>query len=648
MRPAIYGDLDLLAQAIGDEIGTVVVTDEALAFDDTALRKVLAAQPSWSDIPFVLLRAPRSRGGWRASSLPPEVINVVEIERPLGSASLVSAVESALRARFKQFVIRDQMIRLERSQAALAASEAELRLVADALPVLIAFIDAGLVYRFANLAYEEWLGMPIADIIGRRVEDVVGARLWNQRKGDIERVLRGEGILAEIAWPMPDGRRRDAEVRYIPRFDALGTIDGFHVFAVDITDRKMALETTRQQAALLERRVAERTAELEAEMAARQASDEALRQAQKMEAVGQLTGGIAHDFNNMLTGILASLELMRSRVDEGRVDGMQRLIDIAATSAQRAAGLTQRLLAFSRRQSLDPKPVDVGALIHSMDDLLTRTLGERVRLSLSVARGLPPAMVDANQLESALLNLAINARDAMPDGGKLDVSITLGRYAEHDDADAYIVMTVADTGVGMDDATLAKVFEPFFTTKPIGQGTGLGMSMIYGFINQSRGHVRIRSAVGKGTTVCLYLPLAGQAGNAEDATRTARVTGGQGQQIVVVDDDPQVRLLVTELLKELGYDVLAADSAEAALPMLSTGAAPDLLVTDVGLPGLNGRQLADIVRRDRPELPVLFITGYAHNATNQAAFLDRGMKMISKPFSLATLSEAVGTMLHRP
>ncbi|UPG87655.1 response regulator [Luteibacter aegosomatis] len=647
MRPAIYDDLDRLARAIGDEVGTVVITDEALAFDVSALRKALAAQPSWSDIPFVLLRAPRSRSGGRASALPAEVINVVEIERPLGSASLISAVESALRARFKQFVIRDQMISLERSQAALAASEAELRLVADALPVLIAFIDTGLVYRFANLAYEEWLGMPIADIIGRRVEDVVGPRLWNQRKGDIERVLRGEGILAEIGWPMPDGRRRDAEVRYIPRFDALGNVDGFHVFAADITDRKMALETTQQQAALLERRVAERTAELEAEMVARQASDEALRQAQKMEAVGQLTGGIAHDFNNMLTGILASLELMRTRADEGRVDGMHRLIDIATTAAQRAAGLTQRLLAFSRRQSLDPKPVDVGALVHSMDDLLTRTLGERVRLSLSVAPGLPPAMVDANQLESALLNLAINARDAMPDGGKLDVGITLERYAD-DDTDRYIVMTVADTGVGMDDATLAKVFEPFFTTKPIGQGTGLGMSMIYGFINQSRGHVRIRSAVGKGTTVCLYLPLAGETGNTEDGVRIARVTGGQGQQIVVVDDDPQVRVLVTELLKELGYDVLAADSAEAALPMLATGATPDLLVTDVGLPGLNGRQLADIVRRDRPELPVLFITGYAHNATNQAAFLDRGMKMISKPFSLATLSEAVGTMLHRP
>jgi len=648
LRPAIYKTIERLAHAIGDDVGTVVLTDEALVGDLSSLCGALAAQPAWSDIPFVLLRAPRSRARVLRAPLPAEIANVVEIERPLGSASLLSAIDSALRTRFRQFVIRDQMIRLERSEAALRESEAELRLIADALPVLIAFVDADMVYRFANLAYEAWFGIPVSDIVGRRVADVVGPEMWASRKGNIARVLAGTFVQAEVRWPTRDNRRRDAEVRYIPRFDANGVVDGFHVFAADITERNIALEATQQQAALLERRVAERTAALEAEMAARQASEAALRQSHKMEAVGQLTGGIAHDFNNMLTGILAAMELLRARLDEGRTEHLPRLIDIASTSAHRAAGLTQRLLAFSRRQSLDPKPVDVAALARSMEDLLSRTLGERVRLAIDAPANLPMAMVDANQLESALLNLAINARDAMPDGGQLRVETGLDGLP--DDAAAhpspYVVMTVTDSGTGMDEATLARIFEPFFTTKPIGQGTGLGMSMIYGFINQSDGHIRIESTVGAGTTVRLYLPLATMAGQ-HAASVERSVTGGNGQRILVVDDDVQVRALVTELLRELAYDVVAADSAEAALEALASLERVDLLLSDVGLPGLNGRQLADLVRQDRPALPVLFMTGYANNATNQTEFLDHGMEMIAKPFTLAALSEAVTRMVER-
>ncbi|SEN17578.1 PAS domain S-box-containing protein [Luteibacter sp. UNCMF331Sha3.1] len=648
LRPAIYETIDQLAGAIGEDVGAVVLTDEALAGDLSSLCGALAAQPAWSDIPFVLLRAPTSRARVLRAPLPPEIASVVEIERPLASASLLSAIDSALRTRFRQFVIRDQMIRLERSEAALRESETELRLIADALPVLIAFVDAGLVYRFANLAYEEWLGVPVAQVVGRRVEDVVGPEMWAARRHDIASVLTGTFVRTEVRWPMRDGGRRDAEVRYIPRFDASGAVDGFHVFAADITERKVALETTQQQAALLERRVAERTAALEAEMAARQASEAALRQSHKMEAVGQLTGGIAHDFNNMLTGILAAMELLRTRLDEGRTDHLPRLIDIASTSAQRAAGLTQRLLAFSRRQSLDPKPVDVSSLARSMEDLLSRTLGERVRLAIAAAADLPMAMVDANQLESALLNLAINARDAMPEGGRLLVETGVDCLPDEASANPspYVVMTVSDSGVGMDDATLARVFEPFFTTKPIGQGTGLGMSMIYGFINQSDGHVRIDSAVGTGTTVRLYLPLAPAMAGQHHTSVEGLVTGGNGQRILVVDDDVQVRALVTELLHELSYDVVTADSAEAALETLASLERVDLLLSDVGLPGLNGRQLADVVRQDRPALPVLFMTGYANNATNQAAFLGEGMEMIAKPFTLAALSEAVTRMVE--
>lgn len=644
LKPVVYTDLNALALAIGDEVGVVVLAEESLMGDTSALQRAFLAQPTWSDVPVVLLRAPRSPIGGRPISLPDEVINVVELERPMSSASLISAVDSALRARFKQFVLRDQVISLERSQNALAESESELRLIADSLPVLIAFVDADLVYRFVNLAYEDWFNVPIAKILGRKVEDVVGPLVWEQRKGDIERALAGHTIRAEVNWPTPEGRRRDAEVRYIPRFDKKGNVDGFHVFAADVTERKVVLELTQKQAALLEIRVAERTAELEAEMAARKSSEEALRQSQKMEAVGQLTGGIAHDFNNMLMGIVSAMELMRLKVGKGDIEGLSRLIDLASSSAERAAGLTQRLLAFSRRQSLDPRPVDVGALVHSMEDLLRRTLGERIRLSTSVDEDIPLAMVDANQLESALLNLAINARDAMPDGGELRVSLSVEASPDDEAEEPYIVMAVTDTGIGMDEVTQQKIFEPFFTTKPLGHGTGLGMSMIYGFVNQSKGHIRVTSAVGKGTTVRLYLPLSHAVDSPKEVERRG-LKGGEGQRVLVVDDDPQVRALVSELIRELGYCVESADSAETAIGTLDFGHPFDLLVTDVGLPGLNGRQLADIIRQSQPELPVLFMTGYAQNATTQSEFLGKNMQMVAKPFSMGALSEAVGSML---
>nr|WP_084621424.1 PAS domain-containing sensor histidine kinase [Luteibacter yeojuensis] len=649
MTPDIVDSLGALSDAVFNEAGAVIVTEEALNGGLSQLSLALKAQAAWSDLPFVLLRARRPPGTTRRMELPPEAINVIELERPLSSTSLISAVESALRARAKQFVIRDQMVALEHSQAALRASEAELRLIADSLPVLIAFIDNDMVYRFVNLAYEAWMGRPVQDIVGRRIEDVIGPELWATRQPDIEVVLTGVPVTSEIRWPRPDGSRRDTEIRYIPRFGAAGTVDGFHVFAADITERNVALEYTRREAALLESRVAERTAELRAEMAARQASEEALRQAQKMEVVGQLTGGIAHDFNNMLTGILAAIELARSKIETGEPAGIPRLLDIATSSAQRAAGLTQRLLAFSRRQALDPKPVDVGALALSMEELLRRTLGERIQLKTTANGPLPSAMVDANQLESALLNLAINARDAMPDGGVLHVDTSVQALPDHAESNAtdtmFVVLSVADTGVGMDEATLEKVFEPFFTTKPIGQGTGLGMSMIYGFVNQTGGHIRIRSVPGEGTTVRLYLPIAQVAAVEAEEARAQAVATGSGQQIVVVDDDPQVRSLVTELLASLGYDVHGASSAETALEYLQGHARVDLLVTDVGLPGLNGRQLADIARQARPGLRVLFMTGYAFGAVGPADFLDDGMTMIGKPFQLAELSRAVASML---
>lgn len=642
-RSAIASSLDDLARRLDDSVGAVLLTEEAIAGNPAALVAALRNQESWSDIPFVLLRAPRSSGPGKRAALPDEALNVVELERPLSAASLVSAVTSALRARQKQFIIRDQMVRLEESQSLQAESEAELRLIADSIPVLIGFVDTNLIYRFANLAYEEWFGVPVNQILGRRMPDVLGPMTWAERSEAIDRALHGRPVRMEVSWPRRDGRRRDADIRYLPRFAADGQVDGFHIFATDVTVRKVALEATQQQAALLESRVAERTAELKAEMAARETSEEALRQAQKMEAVGQLTGGIAHDFNNMLTGILAAMELMRMRLDAKRYDNLDRFLDIASTSAQRAAGLTQRLLAFSRRQSLDPRPVDVEDMVRSMEDLLARTLGERVQLHTELG-DVPRAMVDTNQLESALLNLAINARDAMPEGGSLCVRTTLEALPDAADKTMYVVMSVTDTGTGMDADTLDKIFEPFFTTKPIGQGTGLGMSMIYGFVRQSHGHVRITSGVGQGTTVRLYLPVATGSEPASEQVHTLVLQGG-GQRILVVEDDVQVRTLVTELLGQLGYVVEAVESADAALPLLASGRALDLLVTDVGLPGLNGRQLAEIARQSRPELPVLFMTGYAATTATQGEYLDVGMTLITKPFTLSALSSAVSGIL---
>ncbi|MDO9336515.1 MAG: PAS domain S-box protein [Caulobacter sp.] len=384
-------------------------------------------------------------------------------------------------------------------------------------------------------------------------------------------------------------------------------------------------------------------------------TEDRLRQAQKMEAVGQLTGGLAHDFNNMLTGIIGGLDLVQRRIAEGRLSEIDKFIDGAVKSAHRAAGLTHRLLAFSRQQPLDPQPIGVSALTRSMADLLRRTLGEQVSLEVRADEGLWPAVSDANQLESALLNLAINARDAMPDGGQLtieasNVVLDASRVAADLDASPgdYVLLSVTDTGEGMPADVVAKAFDPFFTTKPIGQGTGLGLSMIYGFLRQIGGHAEIHSRPGEGTTICLYLPRAAGAAVAPGLTdQTPVPAAGAGETVLVVEDEDSVRLLVVELLDELGYTALAASGAEEALTHLRSDRAIALMITDVGLPGLNGRQLAEMARAQRPRLPVLFVTGYAANAVVRASFLGPGMDMITKPFAMNDLASKIGEMVER-
>ncbi|NWF33434.1 PAS domain-containing protein [Stenotrophomonas sp. SAM-B] len=645
LTTTVHDSLARLADALDDDVGAVVVTEEAVAKGAGALLEPLARQPSWSDIPFILLRSPRSQKRPLAGPGLPLAINIIELDRPLGRSSLLSSVQSALRARDKQFLVRDQMRALADGRAALERSEAELRLVADAMPVLIAFIDRDLYYRFANKAYEAWFERPVAEVIGKRVPEVFGQDVWTSRRPLIERALAGEHIVFEANWPFSDGRRRDSEIRYSPRFNAEGAPDGFHVFVTDITASKLALETSQQHALDLEAMVAERTAELERQMAAREASEAALRQSQKMDAIGQLTGGIAHDFNNMLTGILSSLDIVRMRLDMGRMDGLERFLDAATASSQRAAALTQRLLAFSRRQSLDSRTVEINELVGSVQHLLRSTLGETIRIQMAISETPLRANLDSNQFESALLNLAINARDAMPDGGELQLRTLHIHVADGElptiPTGEYAVVSVADSGTGMPPEVVERIFEPFFTTKPIGKGTGLGLSMVYGFMQQSGGHITVDSVPGQGTTVSLFMPVVHEVTEHDDAPNAPPVSLGAGQSILVVEDDEQVRMLVTVVLEDLGYTAEVVGDADGAIPILGSSKKIDLLITDVGLPGLNGRQLAEIARQSRPSLPVLFMTGYAEKAQERSAFLENGMAMIAKPFLLDAFSEAV-------
>jgi PAS domain S-box-containing protein len=394
---------------------------------------------------------------------------------------------------------------------------------------------------------------------------------------------------------------------------------------------------------------AERAAQAELTVA-----QEALRQGQKMEAIGQLTGGIAHDFNNLLTGILGSLALVRRRLESNQTDDVPRLLDAATSSAQRAAALTHRLLAFARRQSLDIRSNDVNRLISSMQDLLSRTLGERIELRCLLAEGLWPALTDANQLESAVLNLAINARDAMPHGGRLTIetsSVDLDEAytSSYEDVQSgeYVAITVSDTGIGMSPETLSKAIDPFFTTKPIGEGTGLGLSVIYGFAKQSRGHLHLYSELGHGTTVKLYLPRASQ--NAIDLdTPVGNSPRGAGETILVVEDDNTVRGIMSDALQDLGYRVLVATDARPAIALLQSEHQIDLLISDVGLPHVSGRKLAELARNLRPDLKVLFVTGYAAQATVRGDFLDVGMDMLTKPFALDALAAKVHAMIQLP
>ncbi|MBY6265438.1 response regulator [Azospirillum sp. 412522] len=433
-----------------------------------------------------------------------------------------------------------------------------------------------------------------------------------------------------------------------------GTPVSFPGVLLDVQERR-AVEAERDRAAAalralnetLEQRVAERTAEL-------MRAEEQLRQSQKMEAVGHLTGGLAHDFNNLLAGISGALERIAARVDQGRVNELDKFIIAAQGAVRRAAALTHRLLAFSRQQTLAPKAVNVNRLVGGMLDLVQRTVGPGIHVEMVGMSGLWATMVDPSQLENALLNLCINARDAMPGGGRITIE-TGNRWIDREGArqqdmqeGQYVSLCVSDNGTGMTPDVIEKAFDPFFTTKPIGQGTGLGLSMIYGFAKQSGGHVKIYSEVGEGTMVCLYLPRHRGEAEEESPRDEAAITppARDGETVLVVDDEPSLRLMVMDLLNDLGYAAIEAADGAAGLRILQSETRIDLVVTDVGLPGgMNGRQMIDLARVGRPKLKTLFITGFAENALLNNGQLEPGMSVLTKPFAMDVLASRIRELI---
>src|SRR5215213_5493826 len=379
----------------------------------------------------------------------------------------------------------------------------------------------------------------------------------------------------------------------------------------------------------------------------------------RWKLIGQLTGGIAHDFNNLLASINGNLELLEMRLTQGRAAESERYIAAVKGAAHRAGVLTQRLLAFSRRQTLDPRPTDINRLVVGIEELIRRSVGPNVEVEVVGARGLWLTKIDPSQLENALLNLCINGRDAMaPSGGRLTIATAnkcLGqRVARERDLTPgqYVSLSVSDTGSGMTPEVISRAFDPFFTTKPLGEGTGLGLSMVYGFVRQSGGQVHIYSEVGQGTTVCLYLPrlvdAAPRVDRVEESAVAVDLQRGEGETVLVIDDEPAIRTLVVEALQEYGYRVIQADSGPSGLRILQSAARIDLLVTDVGLPGdMNGRQVADTARQEHPELKVLFITGFAESAVVSNGNLPAGMAVITKPFALTALSQKIRDLIER-
>ncbi|MBV1690782.1 response regulator [Novosphingobium sp. G106] len=513
---------------------------------------------------------------------------------------------------------------------------------------IIEFVDgphgplSDYVHVEANAAYERNAGL--MNVIGMRVRDLVGdeADGWVDTYGTVLKTGQPIRFQREI---METGHHIEVSAYRV----GTGAENQVAVLFKDVSARVEAERVARELNETLEARIAQALAE-------REEAEAALRQAQKMEAVGQLTGGLAHDFNNLLAGISGAFEMIGTRLAQGRTSDVERYLSAGQGAARRATALTHRLLAFSRRQNLSPKPLVVNALLQDLAELVRRTVGPAIHVETIAASGLWATLVDDNQLENALLNLCINARDAMPDGGTITIE-TANRWidartaAEHRlEPGQYVTICTSDTGTGIEKENIERVFDPFFTTKPIGQGTGLGLSMVYGFARQSHGHVRIYSEIGQGTMVCIYLPRHdGPADEVQPADKGTASAPRTGETVIVIDDEPMVRMLMVDALEDLGYACLEASDGPSGLKLLEITPEIDLLVTDVGLPGgLNGRQVAEAARMLRPGLRILFVTGYAENAVLNHGHIERGMEVLTKPFAVEELGRRVTALMQQP
>jgi signal transduction histidine kinase len=538
-----------------------------------------------------------------------------------------------------------------RSRQQIAAESERQRLFLKQMPGFVAVLSGkDHIYEYVNDAYVTISGP--RDFLGRSVRDVFPELADQGIYQLLDQVYAAGEPFVSRTMPIKlagEEQERFIDLLYHPIRDTSGAVSGIFVGGYDVTVQVRAKAEIEAMNASLNHRVAQAISE-------RESMEEALRQSQKMEAIGQLTGGIAHDFNNLLAGITGSLEMLRSRLSQGRIAEIDRYVTAAQGAAKRAAALTHRLLAFARRQTLDPRPVDTNRLIADMEDLIRRTMGPAITVENIGAGGLWTILVDPNQLENVLLNLCINARDAMVDGGKLTIE-TGNRWLDDRSARArdlppgqYVSVCVSDTGTGMSPEVIARAFDPFFTTKPIGAGTGLGLSMTYGFARQSGGQVRIYSEAGKGAMVCLYLPRhLGEAPAIEALDRSPALLRGKHEEVVlIVDDEPTVRMLVSDILGELGYNSIEASDGASGLQILQSKERIDLLITDVGLPGgINGRQMADAARQSRSSLKVLFITGYAENAVLSHGHLEHGMHVLTKPFSMEILAARISELLQQ-
>ena len=648
----ICGDLIALRREIERGAGLAIIADDAIKNTDlSGLRHWLNDQPSWSDFPIVLLT---HQGGSPernpdAARLGKELGNVTFIERPFHPTTLVSIVGSAVRGRRRQYQTRAILEDLTESEGLLQTTMNAGHLGALELHLPDFELEASNTCKsyFGRrgsepFTYQDLLEAVHPDDRARRLA-VVEQALRTGRDYNIE---------YRIIWP--DGSQHWVDVRARAVRGPDGSITSLVGVCSDITARKtaeidretllaqLAAERTAlaELTATLEQRVEQRTADLMKEVAAREKAQEQLRQAQKMETIGQLTGGVAHDFNNLLMAVMGNLDLLRKRLPND--PRLHRLVEGALQGAERGASLTQRLLAFARQQDLRAVPVDLGALILDMSNLLERSLGPRVMLRLEIPAGLPPARIDANQLELAILNLAINARDAMPDGGAIDIKVA--EYQVRGDpalsAGRYLKLSVVDTGTGMSPEILKRAIEPFFSSKPLGKGTGLGLSMVHGLAVQLGGTLQLTSTVGKGTSAALVLPVATAAVEAEAPAPAAQKIR-RSAVILFVDDDPLIAMSTTEMLEDLGHRVIGANSGLHALDILRSAQPIDLMMTDHVMPGMTGIELAAASREVRPALPILLATGYAELPEGAQVDLPR----LAKPYHQDQLRDRLDQLL---